>query len=294
LRYETGESDKAGSIAYYNPEDLPTTIEHNFPLLGLNVEFDLNRRQNLYAGFSQAYRPVILKDIVPGSIYEIVDKDLEDAYGYNAEIGWRGAAGGFKWDVSGFILQYNNRLGNVSVDENGTFYVYRTNIGNSLTKGLEIFGEYGLRLAEGLRAGVFTSTAFFDARYEDATFRVGTENRDISGNRVESVPEWISRNGLNIKYKDLSVSFLYSYTGETFADPLNTVEPSSTGAVGLVPSYGLLDFNATCRLNNLTFRLSMSNLTGEQYFTKRPGFYPGPGVWPSDGRSVVLTVGVKI
>ena len=294
IRYESGESKMSGELAYYDPEDLPATIKHDFPLLGLSADFVLNSRQSLYAGWSQAYRPVIFKDIIPGNAFELTDKNLEDAYGHNAEIGWRGAAGGFKWDVSAFRLQYNNRLGSASVDEGGAFYVLRTNIGNSVTHGLEIFGEYGFRLAEKVRVGVFTSTAWFDAKYQDAQFRVGNENRDISGNRAESVPEWISRNGLNLKYKDLSVSFLYSYTGESFADPLNTLEPSATGAVGLVPAYGLLDLNASYRLRNLLFRLSVNNLTDAQYFTKRPSFYPGPGVWPSDGRSVVLTVGVRI
>jgi len=294
LRYEIGDSKMSGTLAYYDPENLPTTIKHNFPLLGVSAEYAFSDMQNLYAGWSQAYRPVIFKDIIPGNVFERTDDDLKNADGHNAEIGWRGAAGGFKWDVSAFRLQYNNRLGSVSVDEGGAFYVLRTNIGNSVTHGLEMFGEYGLRIAENVRASVFTSTAFFDAKYEDARFRVGNENRDISGNRVESVPEWIARNGLNLKYKDLSVSFLYSYTGETFADPLNTVEPSATGAVGLVPAYGLMDINASYRLRNLLFRLSVNNLTDEHYFTKRPSFYPGPGVWPSDGRSVVLTVGVRI
>lgn len=294
LRYETGTSKMSGTLAYYDPEDLPTTIQHNFPLLGISAGYVLNSRQNLYAGWSQAYRPAIFKDIIPGNAFELIDKDLEDAYGYNAEIGWRGAAGSFKWDLSAFRLQYNNRLGSTSVDENGTFYVLRTNIGNSTTHGLELFAEYGFHLMDKVRCNVFSSSAWFDARYHDAQIRVGNENRDIGGNKVESVPEWISRNGLNLKYKEMSVTFQYSFTDESFADPLNTVEPSPTGSVGLVPAYSLLDVNASCRFDNLTFRLSINNLTDEQYFTKRPSFYPGPGIWPSDGRSVVLTVGLKI
>lgn len=294
IRYEYGDSRMTGILSYYDPEDIPATIRHNFPLPGLSADFKINRQQNLYAGWSQAYRPVIFKDIIPGSVFERTDKDLEDAYGYNAEFGWRGAAGGLKWDIGAFRLQYNNRLGSVSQEENGSVYVLRTNIGNSVTHGLEFFAEYGFRIDDHWRASVFTSTAWFDARYRDASFRVGTENRDIDGNRVESVPEWITRNGLNIKYDDLSVSLLYSYTGETYADPLNTVEPSANGATGLVPAYGLLDLNASYRLRNLSFRLSVNNMTDKQYFTKRPTFYPGPGVWPSDGRSVVLTVGIRI
>jgi Fe(3+) dicitrate transport protein len=120
------------------------------------------------------------------------------------------------------------------------------------------------------------------------------ENRSIKGNRVESTPQWISRNGLNLKYKTLSMSLLYSYTAKSFADPLNTETPNATGTVGIVPAYGLLDLNATYRVKNLVFRLAMNNLADKQYFTKRPTFYPGPGIWPSDGRSMVLSVGIKL
>lgn len=109
------------------------------------------------------------------------------------------------------------------------------------------------------------------------------------------MPDVISRNGLSLKYKKFSISALYSYTAETFADPQNTVAPSATGAVGLVPAYGLLDINASYRFYpNMALRLSVNNITDEQYFTKRPSFYPGPGIWPSDGRNAVLTLSVKL
>ncbi len=297
IRYEMGTSKLSGTTTYYADKDLPNTIHHNFPLLGINTEYTVNSRQSLYGGFSQAYRPVIFKDIIPGSIYEKSDKNLKDAYGYNAELGWRGASGGFKWDMSAFALQYNNRLGTLAQYDADidTFVLFRTNIGNSRSYGLEMFAEYGFYIGEEVFASVFSSTAFFNAEYLGDSIRVnGKENRSIKGKKVESVPEWISRNGLNIRYKNLSASLLYSYTAQSFADPLNTIEPSATGAVGLVPSYGLLDLNASYRYRKIIVRFNVNNLLNEHYFTKRPTFYPGPGVWPSDGRSVVVTVGVKI
>ncbi len=297
IRYESGNSKLSGTTTYYDDKDLPNTIEHKFPLLGVNTEYAFSKRQSLYAGFSQAYRPVIFKDIIPGNTYERSDKNLKDAYGYNAELGWRGAAKGFKWDVGAFALQYNNRLGSLAQYDADidTFVLYRTNIGDSRTYGLELFVEYGFEIGENIFASVFSSTAYFDAKYLGDSIRInGKENRSIKGKKVESVPEWISRNGVNIKFKGFSASLLYSYTAESFADPLNTIEPSATGAVGLVPAYGLLDFNASYRIRNVVVRLSMNNMTNAHYFTKRPTFYPGPGIWPSDGRSVVLTVGVKI
>jgi Fe(3+) dicitrate transport protein len=298
IRYESGNSKFSGTTTYYDDDkDLPNTIQHKFPLLGINTEYAFNKRQALYAGFSQAYRPVIFKDIIPGNVYEKVDKDLEDAFGYNAELGWRGAAGGFKWDLGAFALQYNNRLGNLAQYDADidTFVLYRTNIGDSRTYGLEMFAEYGFYLGEDVFASVFSSTSYFNAEYLGDSIRInGKENRSIKGNKVESVPEIISRNGLNIRYKGISASLLYSYTAESFADPLNTVEPSANGSVGIVPAYGLLDLNTSFRIRNVIVRFNVNNLLNHQYFTKRPTFYPGAGIWPSDGRSLVVTVGLKI
>ncbi len=295
VRVEIGESNMTGVISYLPDDEIPNTIEHRFPLFGVNAEYKLGALQSLYTGWSQAYRPVIFKDIVPGSVYEKTDKNLEDAKGYNLEAGYRGVLGSFRWDVGVFRMQYNNRLGNQAIQEGNDFLIYRTNIGNSVTNGVELFGEYAFSISPNWKASIFTSTSFMKAEYEDAAIRVGNENVDISGNKVESVPEWISRNGLTIRHKRISLTALYSYTAETFADPLNTVEPSSTGAVGLVPSYGLLDLNATWRISPaVTIRLNMSNVLDEQYFTKRPSFYPGPGIWPSDGRSANISVGFRL
>ena len=297
IRFESGSSKMLGNISYLPPLEVQNTIKHEFPLLGLNAEYTLTPRQNFYAGWSQAYRPVIFKDIIPGNFYERVNKDLKDAYGYNAELGWRGASNGFKWDVGAFTMLYRNRLGNITEfsGELDTLILYRTNIGDSRTNGLELFLEYGFNISNNVSASIFTSTSYFDARYLGDSIRFSSkENRSIKGKKVESTPEWISRNGVSVKFNSLSVSMLYSYTAESFSDPLNTVTPNAIGTIGLVPAYGLLDLNASYRVNKLTFRLSVNNITDEQYFTKRPTFYPGPGVWSSDGRSVVLTVGINL
>ncbi len=89
MRAEMGESDLGGSITYYDSEALPNTIEHHFVLAGVSAQYQLSEYQNLYAGWAQAYRPVILKDIVPSSTFERVDKNLKDADGYNFEAGYR-------------------------------------------------------------------------------------------------------------------------------------------------------------------------------------------------------------
>jgi Fe(3+) dicitrate transport protein len=111
---------------------------------------------------------------------------------------------------------------------------------------------------------------------------------------VQSVPRWISRNGVTLQRARWSATVLYSYTGESYADALNTETPSANGAVGLVPSYGVIDVSASYEIGpRVRLRLSANNLTDESYFTKRPEFYPGPGVWPSDGRNYNASVALS-
>lgn len=297
MRMEFGGSDMTGTISYYDGSEIPTRIEHNFPLFGASADYTLRNGTNVYAGWSQAYRPVVFKDIIPASVYESADKDLQDADGYNLEAGYRGSRNGLKWDISAFRIQYNDRMGTLynGEDASGNPLLLRTNIGNSVTQGLELFMEYGTSIGRDATLRVFTSSAFFDSEYQDAELRVGNENQNIDGNQVESVPHVISRNGVTFQIKEVSLSVLYSYTAKTYADALNTETPSKNGALGLVPAYGIWDINASARIaDNWVVRLNVNNLLNEMYFTKRPSMYPGPGVWSSDGRSLNVTVGFKM
>ncbi len=297
IRFENGNSKMSGAIKYYTVNPLPTTIKHNFVLLGISSQYLIDKENTLYGGISQAYRPVIFKDIVPASTYEQIDKNLKDAFGYNAEIGVRGKLfSRLQYDINYFRVLYKNRLGTLVLQDNaGQPYTYKTNIGNSLTNGLEMFVQYKFPLTNKLFAGLFTSTSYMNAKYITGQVSTGTANKSITGNKVEAVPEWISRNGIDILYKGLSCTILYSYTSSTFSDALNTVTPPASGAKGFTPAYSIWDFNASLRTNSLfTIRAGISNIFNKQYFTKRPTFYPGPGIWSSDGRNVYVTVGIKI
>jgi len=296
LRVEMGRTDMSGIITYYTEGEIPNQIRHKFPLFGASAQYDLSSSINFYGGWSQSYRPVIFKDIIPGSIYEISDKQLEDAFGSNTEIGFRGRWKFLNWDVTGFYLQYDNRLGTLAqIDNLGNQIIFRTNIGNSHTAGLEFFLQGDFYLNNKTSLSVFTSTSYMDARYEDAMIRSGNSNVSIEGNKVESVPDWISRNGFTVSFPRMNFSTLMSYTSESFADAFNTIIPSATGAAGLVPSYFLLDLNGSIRLSEkIKIQINANNVLDKKYFTKRPQFYPGPGIWPSDGRTYSLSITIKL
>lgn len=296
-RMESGTTKFNGKINYYTEYPIPNDIKHNFHLFGLTTQYELDDDNQVYAGVNRAYRPVIFKDIVPASTYEQIDRNLKDATGYNAEAGLRGRLGErLKYDISLFRLVYKNRMGTiVNQDNTGQAYTFKTNTGNSRTNGIELFVQYRMPLGSYLYAGLFSSTSYMDAKYTDGLVTSGSINRSIKGNKLEAVPNWISRNGLEIMYRGLNGTLLYSYNSGTYSDAINTYTPSANGARGYTPAYGIWDFNMAVQLSPIfSVRGGINNLMNKSYFTKRPAFYPGPGIWPADGRNVYVTVGVKI
>ena len=296
MRVENGTTDMTGTISYLAPAKVPNQIMHRFPLFGASAQYKLNGFTSLYAGISEAYRPVIFADVIPANALEKIDTNLLDAKGFNAELGIRGNwRNRVHFDVSVFALHYNNRMGSTIIQENGQSLVFKTNLGNTITHGVEFYTEVNVLQTKSGSISVFTSTSYFDARYVQGTLVSGGKITEIAGNQVESTPKWMTRNGLQGRYHSLSAALQYSWVAMSYSDPENTVNPSPNGSKGTVPAYGLFDFNATYRFNkHFSLRASVSNFTDTQYFTKRPTIYPGPGVWPSDGRSFTTTLIVKL
>ena len=297
LRYEYGQTDMTGYISYLDPDDIPNVIKHRIPSLGMSMQYKVDGNNRIYGSFSQAHRPVLFKDVIPGSILERANKNLKNAFGYNAEIGISGwFYRVFKYDITLFDLQYNNRLGKLlDTDPDGNSFIFQTNIGNSRTLGIESYMEYFPYKTEKASISIFSSNSTMQGKYANAVIVMGTENRDITGNKLESVPALISRSGVNFGYKGFYSTMLYSYVSQTFSDPANTITPTSNGANGIVPHYGILDINASLLVKGMyTLRFGANNILNHQYFTKRPLIYPGPGVWSSDGQGFVFSFGIKL
>lgn len=295
FRFENGVTKMEGDISYLPDNEIPLEIEHRFPLFGGTVQYKINNAIRIYGGASQAYRPVIFADVIPPDALNRTDDNLLDATGWNLEAGVSGKLGSrLNFDLSYFRILYNDRIGTQAMeDPDGTAFFLKTNVGNTVTDGVELYIEGRLFSDNGTaNMSLFTASSWMDGRYVKGTVVVSGENQDLTGNTLESVPTWISRNGLNFSWKGLLATVQYSYVSESFADALNTVAPSANGARGLVPAYGLWDAYVSWRSGRYLVRFGMNNISDTQYFTKRPTGYPGGGVWSSDGRSVTATVGI--
>lgn len=280
--------------------------DRGFLLAGVGAEYHLTPGTEFYANITQAYRPMQFADLTAPPTTDVIDPNLEDARGYNADFGYRG-----KWkdylffDVSAYYLQYNNRIGTLTQQRlDGSFYNYRTNVGNSTSKGFEGLIEFSpiksfVGNTKSYDISLFTSYSFTDARYGNLKVVSkegnGLVEKNLKDKKVENAPEHILRTGINLSYKQLLITGQYSYVSDSFSDANNTTTPSANGQVGLIPSYGIVDISASYALNRqVSLKAGLNNVTNQMYFTRRAGGYPGPGILPGEGRNFFLTVSAKL
>jgi Fe(3+) dicitrate transport protein len=279
----------------YKIDDLDKMIadqsrNRTIPLFGLGLEYKTSRFTNLYGNISQAYRPIDYSSLEPFGVTSKIDQNLKDASGYNADLGYRGTIKNFlNFDISGFYLAYNDRIGVVlKTDASGNEYTLRTNLANSVHKGIESYVEFNLLKylcplsKQGL--SLFNSFAYIDAKYTSGEFK---------GNRVEAAAKTINRSGLIYATRYFSGTFQYSYTGDAFGDASN-VRASSDPVAGYIPAYSVLDISATYKIANYQIKAGINNMTDKKYFTRRTDEYPGPGIIPAVGRSFYVGLAVKL
>jgi len=296
LRFEYINTSMKGYIdkpAIGDSIQLPNKIRQ-IVLGGVGAEYSTSKTSNLYANFSQAFRPATYSELLPSATTDSVDFNLKDASGYNIDFGFRGTFQKYlTFDVGGFYLFYDNRIGSIAMN-NGYF---KTNIGASVSQGIESFIEIDLLGPFSLNSNygklkAFANLAFIDAKYTRCIDPDTTKN--YNGNYVENAPREIYRFGLTYQFKRFSLSYQYNYVGSIFTDAKNTENYNTNGTIGKLDAYQVMDLSATYLINGkYNVKAGVNNLTNESYATRRSTGYPGPGILPGNGRTFYFSIGAK-
>lgn len=283
----------------------PSNRKRNFLIWGAGAEYHLTAKTEFYSNISQAYRPVLVSDLTPPATTDLIDENLKDARGYNFDLGYRGKVGNYlNFDVDYFYLNYANRIGTIAqLNSNAQPYLFRTNLGRSVSKGFEGYIEFDPISAFFKQSNVgyislFASLAFINAQYQD--FKTTTVNNgqiiegNLAGKYVENAPRKINRFGVTYMFDKVSVTWQLSAIGKAYADASNTSTANAAATIGLIPGYQVQDLSASFKfMKNYNLKAGINNLGNVTYFTRRAGGYPGPGIMPADGRTYYISAGVK-
>ncbi|HTB07802.1 MAG TPA: TonB-dependent receptor [Bacteroidia bacterium] len=291
FRYEYIQTSASGFTSGENLVQYTTDIARTLyvPLFGCALEYKTSDFTNLYGNIVQGYQPTTYENLAPIGFVGVIDPNLQDEYGYNSDLGWRGRLGKFiNFDIDGFYLFFNNEIGfETRNDLSGNQYEYETNVGEAVHKGIESYVEiHVFKIFPSINISKIGDFSFFNSyAYDDARYTSGP----YVGNLEELAPVSIERIGINYRYKTLSVTALYSYTSMSYQDANNTVF-SPNAEVGLVPAYHVVDFSSSYKLKKYNFTFGISNLLDTKYFNFRANEYPGPGIIPAPGRNFYVGI----
>ena len=232
-----------------------------------------------YGNIAQAYRPLTYENLTPVATVSRIDPHMKDSYRYNADLGLRGTIQHWlHFDLCGFLMQYNQRVGILSDSLGNTT---RTNVANSFAQGMEFDWEININKVLSLHLPwelfLYHSLAFNLDFYTSGSFK---------GNHVQYAPSVISREGFNFYWKGLSADLHYSNVSRSFGDGNNSVMGNGF-LVCIIPAYRLLDFSSALKMGpHYQIKVGVDNLVDERYFTRRTDEYPGHGIIPAAGRFI--------
>lgn len=262
-----------------------------FLIGGMGVSYKPAVKKEWYANLSQNYRAINYTDLRVVNPNFQIDSNLMDERGFTADLGFRGSIQNkIKIDGGFFLISYNNKIGQVLVSDQPPLYLdyrLRTNISNALSRGIELVAESNLN-SWFLFPKTWDIIAFTNLSYTDARYLRSAES-SIRGKKVEMVPPFIARSGIQYTHKQFSGSVQHNFVAAHFSDATNAVRTSSA-VEGLIPSYQVIDLSLQYRFKQFRVEATVNNLLNERYFTRRAESYPGPGIIPSEGRGFYLSL----
>jgi Fe(3+) dicitrate transport protein len=293
-------TDLAGNILLNQREDENITKNRNFILAGIGFSYKPTQKTELYANISQNYRSITFSDMRTAMPGRYIDPNLTDEKGFTSDIGLRGKIDDrFSYDTNVYALLYDDKIGEyLGLNPNGGGLPVRilSNIGTAVTYGWEALADWNIgntffKESENFMWTFFVNNAFTDSRY------LKTDAPNIKGNKVEFVPLGNMKTGSTAGFGNFKASVQVMYVSRQFTDSDNSTASRTENAYGIfgeIPSYYVADVSASYTWNRLKLEAGVNNFTNNYYFTRRATGYPGPGILPSEPRTIYTTLQIKL
>lgn len=241
-------------------------------LAGVGANFEVTPTIDLYANYSESYRPKVYADAVPLSSGQVTSGDLEEGNAWQADLGLRGDPTPYlAWDVSIFHMEFDGQTGTVGNTVQ--------NVGDAEYEGVELAVEFDVirfwdALSGDKRADQIGSLKpFYVLTALDAEFVNGPN----TGKTPQYAPDTLMKGGVEYAYKDrVKVQLAGTFADDHFGDDGNTDQR-------IIPSYKVWDLTAEVKVYKDIVSIfgGINNLFDENYFAR----VTSTGIDPADGRN---------
>jgi Fe(3+) dicitrate transport protein len=251
------------------------------PLFGVGTAYQLNNQSQLYSNISQAYRPKVFTEALVAPVNDTVAGDLSPGESWQMDIGIRGNPTPYlTYDTSLFYMEFDDQIGRVGAAAPAPGVI--TNVGDSIHKGLEMFGQVD---AAGLSDEVlgtnvvnqYGSVLFFASyMYLDAKFIRGLPA--VVGKSPQYAPNYQVKYGTAYVNGNTRIQLAGTVLDDQWGDDSHT--PNF-----FIPNYHVWDLTTNIVVyNRLSVVAGVNNLFNERYFSR----VRADGIDPADGTNYYL------
>jgi Fe(3+) dicitrate transport protein len=240
--------------------DLDSTF--NETLFGLGLMYQTSERSELYANFSESYRPQRFDDFInPAS--ELADGDGPSvSRAVNYEIGYRSQPiDNLVIDISVFRIDFEDKIEQIQVNITD---VERVNSGDSRHQGIEFSVEYDMLPSASHSLKLFANGSLLDAEISNSL------NASLVGNNTAFSPDYLIRTGLLFDSEDWTAALTTTLVGDQYWQDSNLPRGSGTSEIAAeIPAYEVVDFSLEYRPSNQwSVHGGINNLLSEDYFSR--------------------------
>jgi Fe(3+) dicitrate transport protein len=267
LRFERIENERFNKLNGRSGND---TLKEWIP--GIGASFEVQANQVIYAGFHRGFAPPRTEDLIDNNGGSV---DIDAERSLNAELGLRGAADRFEYEVTAFQNDFSRQVAVGSIASGATPLA----VGETLYRGIE--GVAKLELAE-LRIGDFepylrANLTWLPTARQETPLRAVANGQAVAGSaagkRLPYAPKQFGSLAVGAQSATLDLSLEVQHLGSQFADFANTVDApvSGNGQVGQLGAYSVLNAVVNWQPASLPFGVFVAgkNLTDKTYIVDR-------------------------
>ena len=284
--------DGANNVIFDTTINNSMTNEREFILTGVGCSYKLDNHNELYTNATQNYRSVTFSDISIINPSYIINPDISDENGFTIDFGFRGNNKIVSYDITSFLIKYNNRIGFIQRKlDDGNVKAERNNIGDAIIYGYESLID--LNINELIKNNLFKFNLFINSSITESEY-IRSEENGVVGNSVEFIPKLNLKTGIKYFNENFTIQIQYTLMTKQFTDATNAIESNLSGVIGEIPQYDILDLSSTFQYKRFRIETGVNNLLNKAYYTRRATGYPGPGIIPSPGINLYLTIEIEI
>jgi len=231
-------------------------------LFGLGLAYQIGDQSEIYANFSESYRPQRFDDLINPNSELAGSNGPGISSAVNYEIGFRSQPiDNLILDISLFRIDFDDRIEQIQVNITD---VERVNSGDSRHQGLEFTVEYDVLPSEAHSLKLFANGSLLDAEI------VRSGNASLVGNDTSFSPDHLIRTGLLYDSERWNSALTATIVGEQNWQDSNLARGFGANEIAaIIPSYEVVDFSLEYRHNDeWALHGGINNLLNQDYYSR--------------------------